>query len=239
MIKYDMFLKRITQYNDNAGIINFDNRLYEFYNRALTDLDSLNLKPFTINEVNNFISNSSLLNDFLVSMDSFDTSILYKSDIHGYYHNVRVSLYAFIITTLENISKSDFKIVMDATKYHDIGRSNDFEDKGHGKISSEKISFLKDNYSQEEFNILKSIIECHSLNDNMIEEIAIKNGVFDIERCKKLLNILKDSDGLDRVRLEYPYINIKFLRTLSAKKLVGYSFKIYNNFEKFVEVNNE
>ena len=66
IIKTD-FLKRITQYNDNDGIINFDNRLYEFYNRALTDLDSLNLKPFTINEVNNFISNSSLLNDFCSS----------------------------------------------------------------------------------------------------------------------------------------------------------------------------
>lgn len=239
MFKIDKILNNLVNCKNTFNDMEKGNRLYEFYGKAKKELGELNINQLSISNINSVLRNSLLIVEYLKSMNDFDLNILYQSDIHGVYHNIRVSLYILIISTIEKLSTNDFRIVIDAAKYHDIGRINDLEDKEHGKNSSKKIQFLKEKYSNEDYNILKTIIECHCLNDNMFVEIANKNNVSDIERGKILLNVLKDSDGLDRVRLEYPYININLLRTSSAKRLIIYSYQIYNNFKEIMEANNE
>lgn len=167
-------------------------------------------------------------------MKDFNTNILYKSDIHGLNHNIRVCFFAYVIATNENVSESDFEIIMDACKYHDIGRENDYKDKKHGKKNSEKLYFLEDKYSEEDFKYLKTIICCHSINDSEFENVALQNKIKDILRCKKTYEILKDSDGLDRVRLEYPVVNINYLRMETAKKMVLFAYNLLNNYNKIV-----
>lgn len=216
--------------NMNLKEIEFYDKNYKFYQQAKEILKEKNISQIKISELIDIIKTSYLLNDYKQLMNDFNTKILYKSDIHGINHNIRVAFYTFIISTVEKISKDDFKIVIEAAKYHDVGRINDREDKTHGQRSSESLHFLKNKYSDEELNILKSIIECHSLNDDELINITNKNKVKDFDRCKKLLEILKDSDGLDRVRLEYPFVNVDFIRTNTAKKLILLSYEIYNNY---------
>ena len=212
--------------------IDFYDKNYKFYKQAQETLKEKNISQIKILELTNIIKTSYLLDDYKQLMSDFNTKILYKSNIHGINHNIRVAFYTFIIYTVEKINKDDFKIVIEAAKYHDIGRINDCEDKTHGKRSSESLNFLINKYSDEELNILKSIIECHSLNDIELINITNKNGVKDFNRCKKLLEILKDSDGLDRVRLEYPFVNVDYIRTNTAKRLILIAYKIYNNYKK-------
>lgn len=178
----------------------------------------------------------------LNSLDNFDITKVYKSEIHGLNHNIRVLLFAFIISEMEQLNEVDFNIILDSAKYHDIGRTNDLRDDEHGKRSSENLLFLKGKYSENNFNILKTIIECHSIDDNEFFNIAKNNKITEIDRCKKLLDILKDSDGLDRVRLEFPYIKINLIRTETAKKLVLFAYELYSNYNLYINdrsVNDE
>ena len=43
---------------------------------------------------------------------------------------------------------------------------------------------------------------------------------------KKIFQILKDADALDRVRLEYPVVKISYLRIFSSKKLMISNFTL-------------
>ena len=68
-------------------------------------------------------------------------------------------------------------------------------------------------YTKKRFcrNLLKTIVTCHSIDDEYFESVAKKNNIEDIDRCRKMLNVLKDSDALDRIRLEDPYIKIDLM----------------------------
>ena len=87
-------------------------------------------------------------------MNDFDRSILYKSDIHGLDHNIRTSIFTLIISSSERIPFDEFKMLLDAAKYHDIGRINDYLDNDHGRRSSERIGFLSAKYNEEDLSLL-------------------------------------------------------------------------------------
>lgn len=208
-----------------------EDKKYKYYKKSKEDLN----KEYTIDDIKTIINNSTLQDTYINQMKKFNTKILYKSDGHGLNHNIRVAFFAYIISSNEKISKKDFSIILDACKYHDIGRINDIEDKNHGLRSSKLLTFLDDKYTEEELNYLKTIITCHSLNDKDFEKVAIKNNIKDIERCKKMHEILKDSDGLDRVRLHYPFVNIKYIRTETAKNMIPFSHELYYNYKTLIE----
>lgn len=210
----------------NLKEIDCNNKKYKYYQKAKQELEV----SYDIEGIRKIIDNSNLTNTYIKQMEDFDTTQLYKSEGHGMHHNIRVAFFAYIISSSENINEIDFNIIMEACKYHDIGRQNDLEDKMHGKRSAEKINFLEEKYSEEEQNYLKTIITCHSLNDKEFEKVANKNKIKDMERCKKMHEILKDSDGLDRVRLHYPYVNIKYIRTKTAKKIIPFAHELFYNY---------
>ena len=97
------------------------------------------------------------------------------------------------------------------------------------------LSFVSDKYSDEELNILKTVITCHSLSDDKFDFIASRNEIKDIERTRKIFCILKDSDALDRLRLNNPFIRIDLIRTESAKKLILFAYELYFNYKKWLE----
>lgn len=208
---------------------------YKYYIKIKEKLND----QYTLEDIITTIDHSDLRDEYQKHMQDFNTKILYKSKGHGINHNIRVCLFAYIISTNEEINSKDFALIMEACKYHDIGRINDNEDMLHGKRSAEMLTFLEDKYSSEELNYIKTIITCHSIDDNDFENIAIKNGIKDIARCKKMHEILKDSDGLDRVRLAYPNVNIKYLRTNTAKKMIIFSHKLFHNYKKLIDSSKE
>lgn len=219
--------------------LNASSTKYKFYIDSINELQKQSLIKLNYENILEDICNSIYIDDYLHLMKNIEPDKLYKSYIHGINHNIRVSLFALIISVYENVPLKDFRIIIEAAKYHDIGRINDNEDKKHGLRSSQNIEFLKNIYNENEINYLKTIIQCHSLNDDLFDEIALKNNVDDIERCRKMFNILKDSDGLDRVRLEWPVIKIEFIRTETAKRLIPFAYELLESYKYNLEVNNE
>ncbi len=154
--------------------------------------------------------------------------------IHGISHAERVMYLALSIAKLENYSESDRNILIEASKFHDIGRINNGVCLVHGMLSNRKIDQYKllDGYSKEDIAIIKYIIHNHCIHDmdtqKNIDEFAIK----DKERAVRLLMAFKDSDGLDRVRIRD--LDSNYLRIASSKKLVDLAESLLVNGIPFI-----
>lgn len=167
-------------------------------------------------------------------MNDFNKDLLYVSDLHGINHNIRTSIFTLIIASSEKLPFNDFTLALEAAKYHDTGRMNDVEDYYHGRRSSEVISFLREKYSEEDLSYLKAIVEAHSIPDMEKDKMIDKYQLQDKERYYRLLNVLKDSDGLDRVRIHD--LNPSYLRTKKAKELFNFANELFENYDKVLGV---
>ena len=174
--------------------------------------------------------NKNLIPIYFDIMNDFNTDLLYKSEIHGVNHNIRVSIFVLLISSSLNVSKEDFAILLEAAKYHDVGRSNDIDDFLHGTISCNKIGFLKSKYNHNDMSYLEAIIEAHSIPDSIRDRMIRKHNLKDVNRFHRLLDILKDADALDRVRTND--LDTSFLRTKRARELVRFSYELYDKYNE-------
>ena len=192
----------------------------------------LEIKQIHLKDIINLIKNAGKMQEHISSVENINLDKIFKSELHGILHNERVSLIALAIAIQENVSNADVKILLEAAKYHDIGRINDNEEPCHGTRSSELIDDINLGLNEEDKNILKAIMIYHSIDDNKFDDIIEKTSISDVNRCRKLCNIFKDADGLDRVRLMYPgALNDSYLRTDSAKKMVLAAYELFYNYK--------
>lgn len=215
--------------NENLNYENFYDDYYAKCNninyQRFLDLDS----QLSIEEFINFIKNNQ--EQIFYEIYNIKKEYLYVSITHGLNHNIRVLLFAFYLSKKINLNEEDFRIIMDACKYHDVGRINDLYDEKHGLRSSEMIDQIIDDQiykNKENLNNLKAIIEYHSIPDREIDKVYRKYKLNDLTRYKLLAKILKDADGLDRVRLSvnnksFCNLNPRYLRLEESKKLVKIS----------------
>lgn len=206
----------------------------------------------------NLPSSSQAISYFSYNGDFFDISditkyieeikkdALYKSNFHGLYHSQKVCFFAYLIGKKQNLSDEDMQILMDAARYHDIGRDSDYETDLHGLISAKSIDKVVSYSNPNDLYYLKAIIEAHVHEDNGDLKV-FNNWVYEKEnaelqtkvaaeplnfdRFKILSNILKDADALDRLRFRNcsATLNEKFLRTEYSKTLVPLS-KTLNDY---------
>ncbi len=135
---------------------------------------------------------------------TLDKAVLYLSFLHGPDHIERTLFWTFLLSEQYLSSDTDKRIVLDAAKYHDIGRRNDCEDRIHGKLSAEKVGALLTNpiyESQENRKLLCAIIELHSLNDEEEKKVVQRYRLTNLGSFITMWRILKDADALDRIRL--------------------------------------
>lgn len=149
--------------------------------------------------------------------------------IHGIHHAERVMYLALNISKLEKYSESDMNILIEASKFHDIGRTHNGVCLIHGMHSNEKIDKynLLNGFSIEDENILKYVIHNHCIQDKYTKKNIDKFRISDKERAIRLLMAFKDSDGLDRVRIGD--LDSNYLRTKSSKKLINVAEKLLQN----------
>lgn len=179
--------------------------------------------------------------EFILSeIRKIKTRYIFKSYVHGLNHNIKVLLFALYIAYKNDLDDIDLKILIDACIYHDIGRINDIYDEKHGLRSAEVISKIVDSKiykDKESLNMLKAIIEYHSIPDKFNKRIFNKYKLQNYERFILLANILKDADGLDRLRTSinnktFSDLNPKYLRLDESKKLVKVSHVVNMIFYK-------
>lgn len=178
---------------------------------------------YNINEeqydISNLLEDSKTLNLYN-EIKNIKKEFLYKSDTHGISHNIKTLIFGSLIGKSKNLNSNEMKIIKDACKYHDIGRNNDLIDDTHGLRSSNMIDnvIIDDPFYNDKnnLNMLKAIMEIHSIDDKENEvSLATKYNI-NLEEFRKLYSILKDADALDRTRLS---VNIPFISDLNPKYL--------------------
>lgn len=179
-------------------------------------------------------------------IDELQKSNLYqrKTQIHGKRHIENVMLFAMIIATIEGLDKNDKDLLLASAMYHDQGRDNDLDEQ-HG-IESAYIAGqdLKDRYSEEELKIIQAAIMFHDdrtvgdslkeIEDNGFDAIVdrLKINKESKERTRKIGNILKDADALDRARFveDVCPIDEHYLRTDISKRMIKFAIELHEAY---------
>ena len=104
-------------------------------------------------------------------LDGIKTEYLYKSDFHGLYHSQKVCFFAYLIGKHEGLSDEDMQILMDAARYHDIGRDSDYETDLHGFNSALNIHKVVKYDNPTNMYYLKAIVEAHAHEDSSDQKV--------------------------------------------------------------------
>ena len=215
--------------------IDYFSKNRNFYIRQNKDLKMRRVESLSANEFINEVKGSIRFNLYKKYLSEIKQQHIYDSDCHGLNHNERVSLFAFYLANSLGLTDREMKLALYSAFYHDIGRVNDLTDDAHGKRSADLIGQVVFDVNDDELNILKTILTCHSIDDKNFVKVLNKNKVENVELCEKLFQILKDSDALDRVRLDNPLVVPSMLRLDDSRELILASYQLYDNYEKIKE----
>lgn len=166
----------------------------------------------------------------------------YDSNIHGASHTRRVNFWAMAIMTERKTSPRTMELVLLAVKNHDIGRINDLEDKEHGANSADILEKNDDRISglsDQEKKLVEFAIKQHSLSKKENEKAILELPKDLQKKYREVLEILKDADKLDRVRLDPRGLNhVEGLDVsrLSNKRYECFELSAYEALDKLTEV---
>jgi len=121
--------------------------------------------------------------------------------IHGVSHTLRVMFHAAEIADALGVAAWEREAVVLASLWHDIGRTHDGGDYYHGAKSAGKVVGLGLHRGRDPTHVDVALyaVTHHSGDEGHGERAA---GWFDDEDAAlRIFRILKDADGLDRVRL--------------------------------------
>ena len=154
-----------------------------------------------------------------------------KEASHGISHNERVALLSFYIALKEGLSDKEIELLVEAAKYHDIGRK-EVKGKEHGRRSADIIAehseeIFGNDKSKNDITIIRILCIAHSTSDQEIEALNVNNSI------RRMINVLKDADALDRVRLpRFGKIEPSYLRTDTSKTMIEASKELYKTYRQ-------
>lgn len=156
-------------------------------------------------------------------------------------HSQRVLLYAAYIAIIEKIPLKHFNVLVNAAKLHDIGRNSDKTDLLHGHKGASIIKkYNLVDLEKPLFNILLTLVDSHSAYDKNIEGVMFKHEIElkDYPAVKKLCNIIKDAEALDKVRfIDEQIVNVNKilkvnqLKLKTSKQLVTLAFDMLEHYK--------
>lgn len=121
--------------------------------------------------------------------------------IHGVSHTLRVMVHATEIAQALAVAEWEREAVLLAALWHDIGRTHDGGDFHHGAKSAGKVVglMLHRGVAPRVLEAALHAVTHHSSSEEHGERAA--RHFDDPEAVRRVFRILKDGDGLDRVRL--------------------------------------
>lgn len=144
------------------------------------------------------------------------------SEWHTKTHCSRVLLLALLIGHRKGLSDEEKEALGMAAVFHDSRRLDDGIDRGHG---SRAAAYYKKYCSKHDLAYDEQtyyITYYHDQDDSLgLSEIAKSETLS--ERAVLLYQIFKDADALDRFRLGPDALNVSFLRTEEARRLVDFA----------------
>ena len=187
-----------------------------------------------------YMEQCGAMEDFFAYYDYImeNTALFFPSKVHGIEHTSRVTFFAEMLTTLDNIDPHLKNLIMNAAVLHDIGRENDEKDPNHGKKSVDLIDYyqLLDTINPRDKRIICFAVACHSMHSNEIAEALENVSPGDRADCRIVLDYLQDADKLDRVRVANKGWGLDPFRlaTNTAKSLVKVAHQNYSNFDRII-----
>ena len=134
----------------------------------------------------------------------------------------RVLLLALLIGHQKGLSEEEKDALAMAAVFHDSRRLDDGIDKGHGSRAAE---YYKEYCREHDLSYDAQtyyITYYHDQDDSLgLSEIAKSPSLS--ERAVLLYQIFKDADALDRFRLGPDGLDVNFLRTEEAHRLVDFA----------------
>ncbi len=158
-----------------------------------------------------------------------DHSALFDSRVHGPGHIERTMLQGGFCAMAEALDEEDTRLVLEACSYHDVGRINDWADPLHGERAVPKLAALT-HRDGEALNMLQAAVDAHSRRDNVLEATVQGYHPADYPRALRLAQLLKDADGLDRVRLGD--LNAHYLRREASRARVGLAQAVFERYQR-------
>lgn len=165
---------------------------------------------------------------FLQTLEQLDQSALFQSDIHGPGHIERTICHGALCAQSEALSPEDTRLLLWACAYHDVGRQNDAQDDEHGYRSSLRIGQLT-GCTGEDLAILKGAVDAHSRNDDQLRLTVERYHPANLNRALTIATLLKDADGLDRVRIWD--LNPAYLRRESSRSRASFAKELYARYQ--------
>lgn len=157
---------------------------------------------------------------FYHALTALNTGVLYQSSLHGQGHIERALLLSALLNRMEALTPEDLELMFSAVSYHDVGRINDGYDTEHGSRSALRLHELTGKIG-EDLALMQGAVAAHSRPDKKMEETVASYRAADYGHALSLARLLKDADGLDRVRIQD--LNPDFLRHENARALAPFA----------------
>ena len=149
---------------------------------------------------------------FVHAVEHLNLDVLYESKIHGLGHIERTLCHGGMSAMDEHLSEADTSLLLDACAARFIG--------------------LVTGRTGEDLLILKAAVEAHSRKEKEMQSVLDKYHPSDMARAKNIAQLLKDADGLDRVRI--CDLDENFLRRESSVHREPFAHQLYIRYQTVV-----
>lgn len=154
----------------------------------------------------------------------------HASDLHGQAHVARVIILGFVLVERLGL-REEAPRLWAATYLHDLGRVHDGRCLEHGRWAVERLGrmpelrerFAEAGVVDADYEAIEAAVVNHSLPQELPEK----------HPHRRLTALLKDADGLDRVRLGD--LDPGYLRFDVSRSLVGFAQALYDRTKWKVE----
>lgn len=176
---------------------------------------------------------------------------------HSIEHIERVTLFSGILAEMECIDEESRTSLLAAAAFHDSGRAGRDGNAEHAEASAIQVKkYLEENpdnpfgITKTNIGIIQTAIHYHEhaeknighIDEEMVEKLAKGYNVKekDFQRTKKICELLKDADALDRCRFaNRATLNPDFLRSKSARTtgMINFARNVNNEMAKYALIN--
>lgn len=170
---------------------------------------------------------------FLDILAALDYSALFDSRIHGPGHIERTLLHGAFGAMEEPLSPADTRLLLLACCYHDVGRVDDSLDDLHGHRSAQRIGELT-GLTGEDCKLVQAAVDAHSRSDHALKTTVMGYHPADPSRALTIAELLKDADGLDRVRIWD--LDPRYLRRQGSKRRAAFAKELYLRYQQEIQM---
>lgn len=164
----------------------------------------------------------------LEKLQGLNWGALYESSIHGPGHIERTMVHGAFCAMEEPLGMEDTALLLECCAYHDVGRINDVRDDLHGQRAAKQLARLTGREG-EELVMMMAAVDAHSRSEFQLEPTLERYRPADYRRCLVLAQLLKDADGLDRVRIWD--LDVSRLRRAASRAREGFAEYLFQRYQ--------